>query len=163
MMWERAPVPLCLVPVKFEQQPVLWCQGLLGVRTGIIEQRVADGGSWHWEQTDVAIIKKYTTFELNMKSGGSKNGGWWRLCLRSLANNSRLLWVEAALIGQLLLWRESGELSQIMLVSKMGFERCDQKPFKKNFLQEDSCSEHTVDSLFRGRGSLDTACYVKVF
>lgn len=56
--------------MKFEQQPALWCQGLLGVRTGIIEQRVADRASWHWEQTDVAIIKKYTTSELNMKSGG---------------------------------------------------------------------------------------------
>lgn len=34
---------------------------------------------------------------------------------------------------------------------------------KKNFMHEDSCSEHTADSLFRSRGSLDAACYVKVF
>lgn len=64
-MW--APVSLCLVPVKFEQQPALWCRGLSGVRAGIIEQRAADRGSWHWDQTDVAIIKKYTTSELNIK------------------------------------------------------------------------------------------------
>lgn len=73
ILWQ-APVPLCQVLGKFEQQPVLWCQGLWGVRTGIIEQRVADRGSWHWEQTDVAILKKYTTSELNMKSGGGKRG-----------------------------------------------------------------------------------------
>lgn len=40
--------------------------GLLGVRTGIIEQRVADRGSWHWEQADVAIMKKYTSPEINI-------------------------------------------------------------------------------------------------
>lgn len=37
------------------------------------------------------------------------------------------------------------------------------KSLENNFLQEDSCLEHTVDSLFRGRGSQDTACHVKVF
>lgn len=78
-MW--APVSLCLVPVKFEQQPVPWCQGLSGVRAGIIEQRVADRGSWHWDQTDVAIIKKYTTSELNIKSPGSEKGRHCELSL----------------------------------------------------------------------------------
>lgn len=78
-MW--APVSLCLVPVKFEQQPASWCQGLSGVRAGIIEQRAADRGSWHWDQTDVAIIKKYTTSELNIKSPGSERGGRCELLL----------------------------------------------------------------------------------
>lgn len=91
----------------------------------------------------------------------------WRMVvifLCFLANHNGTLWVWAPPIGQLLSWQEPGEWSQIMQVSLKARESCGQKPWeKKNFLQEDSCSEHTVDSLFTSRGSLDAACYVKVF
>lgn len=80
---------------------------LLGVRTGIIEQRVADEASWCWEQTDVAIIKKYTTYELNMKSRGSKNGAQWWLPYRTTTDE--LLGVKERVIGQLW-WRETGDI-----------------------------------------------------
>lgn len=117
--------------MKFKQQPVLWCQRLLGVRTGIIEQRVAGGESWHWEQTDVAIIKKYTTSELNMKCGGSKNEGRWWLCFRCSANEGSLLHVEATLLGQPWLWWRASEFFQIILLSEKGIERCYQNPSQK--------------------------------
>lgn len=68
---------------------------------GIIEQRVADRGSWHWEQTDVAILKKYTTSEINMKSVGSKI---WRMVITLstcfLANHKGLLRGQAPPIGK---------------------------------------------------------------
>lgn len=56
-----------------QQQPALWCQVLGGVE----DRNYWTEGGWqrelaHWEQTDVAILKKYTTSELNMKSGGRR-------------------------------------------------------------------------------------------
>lgn len=99
--WCQAPVLLCQVPVKFVQQPVLRCHGLLGVRTGIIEQRPV-------QQTDVANIKKYTTSELKMSCGAAKKGRWRWLRLYS-AHNS-LLQVEITVIVRLGLWWEAAFL-----------------------------------------------------
>ena len=57
------------VSLQCSQSRMLCCivKGLLEVRAEIIKHWVCDRGSWQWEQTDVAIIKKYTIFELNMK------------------------------------------------------------------------------------------------
>ena len=40
-----------------------WRHGHRRVTAGIIEHRLSDGASWHGDQADVAIIKKYTSAE----------------------------------------------------------------------------------------------------
>lgn len=58
----------------------------------------------------------------------------WRMVMTFsllLGQSPGLLRVWAPLIGQWLLWREAGELCEIMQVSYRGLERCDQKPWKK--------------------------------
>lgn len=58
-----------------------------------------------------------------------KIGGWVWLCLCWWAYNSSLLQVKAPLIGQLLLWRETFEFSQVLPWFQK--KRCGQKPLKK--------------------------------
>lgn len=66
-------------------------------------------------------------------------------------------------------WLVSGchHENQVNQLNYAGFENSRRDATKslgkKNILQEDSCSEHTADSLFTCRESLDAACYVKVF
>lgn len=155
-MW--APVPLCLVPGKFEQQPVLWCPGLLGVRTGIIEQRVADRGSWHWDQTDVAIIKKYTTSELNMKRAEHESRMVWTLSLL-FYKQQQLFW-----ILKMSCWINGCQVRPGELyLNYAAAWKWNFKKALKSILHVDSCSGHTADSLFRNRGLWTRHGYVKVF